>query len=109
MATFLRHLFTLALSIGNTLLGGLVLLKLWGWFLLTVFTSAPRLDFVHAVGLDFLLSFPFLVLLVRSQRIRDYQTKGGEEETTDVIAGQLMLAVCQAILLFYSFIWHSFM
>jgi hypothetical protein len=40
----------------DALAWGLVLYKFWGWFVLPVFTTLPELDFVHALGLMFVIN-----------------------------------------------------
>jgi len=60
----LKTLLSGLLAILSSLMGGLVFSKMWGWFLVRLFPSAPRLGVMDAVGLLMVLGFPLASLMM---------------------------------------------
>ncbi len=49
-------LFSLCLSVFNTVFRGYIIKTFWIWFILTQFPNLPRLETVAAIGLSFFVS-----------------------------------------------------
>lgn len=103
----MKHLFLFLLYIGisiiSTLFGGCVLSCMWTWFIIPVFTSAPHLDYLHAVGVNFIISFPLVFMTSKMM-----ESKGREEPWSKLFGAITMLMVAHAFLLLSAFGWHQF-
>lgn len=56
MAAILGFLFNIAFGIVRSLVAGWCLACYWAWFVVTAF-GAPRLDYLHAVGITMTVGF----------------------------------------------------
>lgn len=108
MKTLLRLLIAFPIGIGQSLMGGYVLAKLWGWFIVPKFTSAPALTYLDAVGLmmtvGFLLTGVHMAVLER-QHARPELEK--EWWYTSVKSGVVTVTLYPLVLL-AGYIWHQF-
>ena len=76
--------------------------SMWAWFVMPVFTSAPRLDYLHAVGLNYIIGF--------SGAVRDamnYRKVKDEVELSTTFKLVIVLFV-EAFVLAGAAIWHQF-
>lgn len=109
----LKALFNLGLSIIQTLFAGLVLSKMWGWFITPKFVNAPKLDYLDAVGVSMVVNFFFVGLLVAITMAQYEGVKRSAKammNITDksIIVKLFMIVVVYPLSLLGAFIWHHF-
>lgn len=97
-------LFLVGLGIITSLFGGFVLACMWQWFIVPVFTSAPHLDYLHAVGLSYVSSFPFVFTNAKLMQSTENQEGGW----TAPFSSTLVLLLMYSLMLLGAFIWHQF-
>lgn len=117
MITFLKLMFTVAFGILQTLMGGLVLSKLWGWFIssrfdeygVSKFGGVRPLSYLDCVGLMIVINFCILSTTITSSmnRIMDKEKLKEEDTLTNAIAKSLaMIVIVYPLALLSGYIWH---
>jgi hypothetical protein len=76
--------FTLGSMVGLTLIRGLVLQALWGWFIVTTF-ALPDLTLVQALGLSLVVSF--LTMQLENDDPKNDTRSAGEKAAAGVFIG----------------------
>lgn len=78
----------------STLVSGLVLAVLWGWFIVPIF-KLPELTTVQAIGVGYVVSY-------LTQRL-DMSSNKGEEESVGLKLGKLFAAATGKAIIFLAF------
>lgn len=103
----MKALLNFLLSIPSTLFGGYIFAQMWNWFLVRKFPSVPTLNFLDAVGLLLVFSFPLLGLFwadVIKESKKDKSDK--DQATITVIASIIKLVLVYPIILGTAYLWH---
>ncbi len=103
----LKALFTILLTVPSALMGGLVFSKMWNWFLVRLFPTAPHLGVLDSVGLLMVLGFPLLSLAVRDAK--EEIKKKHPDMSSEAIAiawSIVMTLLVYPLCLFFAWIWH---
>lgn len=88
----------IVLAIFGTISRGFVIMKLWGWFMVTTF-ALPTLGLIQAMGVS-------LVVGLLTAEFSNIKT---DEEWADVIGRSIMLIFVYAIVLLEGWIYLQFM
>jgi hypothetical protein len=83
LGKFFAGLIMVVISI---IISGFMFFKLWAWFIMPVFISAPKLTFAQSVGISVFLSIIFA-------RKYDTKEKDFDEVIESFIGGILLIAV----------------
>lgn len=103
----LSWLFYVALLILQMLFGGLVLSKLWRWFVITKFANLPHLNYLDCVGV--ILTANFVLFPVILQQAEINQKLGSDTSlTTGIIRSLVIMAIVYPMALGVGFFWHLF-
>lgn len=92
----LAFVVSIPMTFIQALWGGYVLMKLWGWFIVTTFTGAPQLNLAEAIGLDLVVS------MLTLRRVASSNEDEGLWESMFMSLGYVLLG--GALLLFIGFI-----
>lgn len=105
MTGILKFLFNIAFGIVQTLFGGFVLSKLWAWFINPSFPGAPRLDYLHCVGLMFVVGFFTSGVVMALGKVGD---KDEDVMATGILKSLVMILLVYPVTLLSAYIWHQF-
>jgi hypothetical protein len=103
-----KFVVSAGIGIANTLMGGLVLSKSWGWFIVAKFESLPALSLLDAVGFQFVVSVLFtnmyMAIIERKPKDPDH-----DKWLNGTIRSAMLLCMGWPAILLFAWGWHSFM
>lgn len=106
MATFFKIMFNFAFGIVQALFGGLVLSKLWAWFITPKFSSAPHLNYLDCVGLMITVGF---FLSGMTMAIASGTSKKDEDALSmGIVKSLVMILIVYPLTLLSAYVWHQF-
>jgi hypothetical protein len=101
----MKALLALLLGFANTLLRGVLIKSLWGWFVLTLFPTLPHLGVLAAVGLSM---FVHSVSIWKTFTAPEIADKDADPSGTMVYNGVIYSITC-LLGLFSGWVVHYFM
>ena len=105
----MKTLIALLLAVPSALMGGLVFSKMWGWFLVRKFPTAPSLTYLDAAGLLMVLGFPLIPLAMNDAREElKKQHPDMSSAGRSITMSIAMLVFVYPLLLGVAWIWHQF-
>lgn len=112
MKSLLKFLFMMGFGVVQTLTGGFVLSKLWGWFITAAFSGAPGLTYMKAVGLIFTINFLLMGLSMKDWD-KDWNKKPTISDEPDwmtksIIKSLVMVLLVYPLTLLSAYVWHQF-
>jgi ATP/ADP translocase len=105
---FLKVALQGALLVVSSLFAGLVLSKMWRWFIVPKFTSAPELDYLSAVGVNLTVSFFLAGVLMHMPTDKDDKADPLTKSIAQSAQSAAMILFFYPFLLFIAYLWHQF-
>lgn len=102
----LSSIFNFLLAIPSSLAGGYVFAQLWNWFVIRKFPGLPALDFLDAVGLLMVISFP-LFGIFWADMIKDAKREGKSDAGVVAAIGSVIkLVIIYPLMYGIAYLWH---
>lgn len=101
MATYLKIVFNIGFGVVKTLFAGLILSKMWMWFIVSRFAGVPTLDFAGGVGLMLFVSF-FNV----GKAVTEILAGEGVAKVDVIYKNVVLICVGYPLVFLMAYLWH---
>lgn len=108
MKTVVKVLVQVGLAIVSSLFAGLVLSKMWGWFIVPKFAGAPALDYLSAVGVNITIGF-FFSSLYWDLHMSQAKEKDEDSLAVAIVKSLVKIVIFYPLVLLVGWVWHQFL
>jgi hypothetical protein len=107
LVSLFKFVTLIVLGVVNALVGGIVLSRMWAWFVTPTFTHLPALSYTAAVGL--LIIVNFMLIPYSPERASEVETaKKHGLMMTAIYKSLSYVFIVYPLALLSAYIWHQF-